>query len=90
MEFKDCSLAEGVELRGPRLEHAAELFGVIERNRGRLRAWLPCLDSIGTVEDEANFLRMAEEQAAKDAALQLGIVCQGRIVGNVGEWKTDN
>ena len=44
-----------------------------ERNRARLRAWLPWVDSTRTLEDRKNFIRGALEQFAGNNGFQAGI-----------------
>ncbi len=37
--------------------HAQELTDLTDRNREHLRAWMPWVDTNGTVEDRKNFIR---------------------------------
>src|SRR5438045_1733638 len=84
MDFERREISAAIELALLRSEHAVELFTVIERNRQHLRRWLPWLDSVKTVDDEAAFLRLCEEQLANNIAFNCGIFCDGAIVGGVG------
>ena len=82
-------LGGGVELRALGAGHAEELFGVIERNRERLKEWLPGFAFVRSVEDEREFLQKMEQQAAEDVAFVSGIFVQGKVVGTVGILPVD-
>jgi len=82
-------LADAAELRVLSVDHAEELFLLINRNRERLRQWLPWVDAVGSVEDERNYLRNVEEQRAKEVLFVTGIFVEGRVVGSVGVHPID-
>ncbi|MCG8588332.1 MAG: GNAT family N-acetyltransferase [Proteobacteria bacterium] len=62
---EDIAVAPGTSLRRPTLDHASALFGVVDRERGRLREWLPWVDASATVDDTRAFLTRVIEQEAK-------------------------
>jgi hypothetical protein len=50
-----------------------------ERNRARLRAWLPCVDSTRTLEDRKNLVRGTLEQFAANNGFQASMWHEGRL-----------
>jgi len=67
---------------------AAELYALIEANRGRLAQWMPWAagqDLTGT----ERFIAEAEEQLAEGNGFQAKIEAEGEIVGTVGFHKVD-
>ncbi len=50
-----------------------------ERNRARLRAWLPWVESTRTLEDRKNFIRGTLEQFAGNNGFQAGIWHEGHL-----------
>lgn len=63
-------------------EHdAPQIFEVINRNRERLRAWLPWVDGTRDSADVAAFLRLALTANEEGTALHYAIRCGTKIVG---------
>lgn len=60
---------------------AVELFEIINRNRERLRAWLPWVDGTRESADVAGFLRRALAENREGKALHHAIRCGIKIVG---------
>jgi ribosomal-protein-serine acetyltransferase len=89
MIFSPRPISPDAELRLLSLEHAEELFALIDRNRAHLRRWLPWLDSVTTFEDERVFLRRAEEQASAGVAFNCGVFVDGKIAGGIGAHPID-
>ena len=79
------------ELRLLEERHARELAELTDRNRRRLRAWLPWLDDNRTPEDSKSFIREALGQLANNDGSQAGIWHEGKLAGVVGyhgiDWK---
>lgn len=53
--------SERLVLRRHRAELAERMFAAVDRDRARLRVYLPWVDGIAAVEDEAAYLRSADE-----------------------------
>jgi len=62
---------------------ATELHSLIEVNRDELARWLPWA-ATQTLEDTRKYIEQARAQAVRDEALQLALVCDGRIAGAIG------
>ena len=80
---------DGLELHWVAPGDAAELYESIDRNRARLRKWLPWATHEYGPADAARFL---EEQAAeneKRSALTTMIRLDGRLCGSIGLHKID-
>lgn len=80
---------ESVELRQIAQDDAEELTLLIDRNRTYLREWLPWLDSSTNIIDTARFVGRSMEQAADDNGLTLGIICDTKLVGVIGQHYVD-
>ncbi len=84
------TLADGAELRLLQPHHAKEIFTVIERNRPRLRQWLPWVDAVGSVQDEEEFIRKALDQFAANGAFHCGIFIDDAFAGGIGLHPIDH
>jgi ribosomal-protein-serine acetyltransferase len=82
-------LGENTELRLLEEQHAERLADLTERNRERLRTWLPWVDASRTVEDSKNFIRSTLKQFAENNGFQAGIWHEGRLAGVVGYYAID-
>lgn len=78
------SLPNGADLRLLQPYHAQVIFEVIERNRARLRQWLPWVDNIRCVGDEEKFICNSLGLFASNGAFQSGIFIGDAFVGAVG------
>jgi ribosomal-protein-serine acetyltransferase len=63
---------------------APGLFALVDANRAYLRAWLPWLDSVRSVDDIRGFLRGVAERARAGTSLELAIVHEGELAGVAG------
>ena len=70
-------------IRLPNLYDAEEIFRLVEKNRLRLREWLPWLDSTKTVEDTRSFISESLILHAKGNSIQNVIIADNQIVGLV-------
>jgi len=81
---------ERVVLRQIAEDDAKELSALIDRNRSYLREWLPWLDNSNGIHDTARFIGRSLEQAADDNGLTFVIVCDGLLVGVIGQHYLDS
>jgi len=63
---------------------APELYALTERNRDRLRAWLPWTDGTRGPDDSLRFIRETREQWEKGQGFNGCLRVDGRIAGCVG------
>ena len=63
---------------------ATELFGLIERNRGHLRQWLPWVDYETSIEDSRRFVRRSLQSYLDNEGFNLGIRYKGQLAGVIG------
>lgn len=64
--------------------HAPVLYHLVDRNRQRLRAWLPWLDDCAGVDDAAAFIEEASQRTTTHQGLELGIFTGGTLAGLAG------
>ena len=69
---------------------AEALTFLIDRNRTYLREWLPWLDSSTNVRDAMRFIGRSIEQAQDMNGLTLGIICDGKLAGVIGQHYVDS
>jgi len=69
--------------------HAPEIFAVVDRERGRLREWLPWVDQSTSVEDTLDFIRRSLQQFANNDGFSAGIWRRGEFGGVAGFHKID-
>lgn len=92
-EIKPAAIAtridEDVELRPVLIDDCDELFSLIERNRARLREWLPWAGLTFNRDELLHFLAQKEIENAARTSLTTHIRFQGRICGAVGLHTVD-
>lgn len=69
--------------------HGAELFHLIEGDRGHLRQWLPWVDYETSIEDSRRFVRHSLQRYLNNEGFELGIHYQGRLAGVIGLHTVD-
>ena len=75
-------LGDGVEVRVLESTDAAEIFEVVDADRGRLREWMPWVDGTTSPDDSRAFI---ERSRTGDAELDaLGIFVAGAYAGGIG------
>lgn len=70
-----------LELRLFEDEDAATLFGLIERNRGYLREWLPWVDYQTSVEDSLGFVKHSIQRYLDNDSISAAIQYRGQLAG---------
>lgn len=81
------SLRPGVELRPIEDRHAPAIWDLIERDRTRLREWLPWVDNSKSIEDVRTWARTTLDQFAANEGYNAGIWVDNRFAGVVGSHK---
>lgn len=79
-----ATVRPGVELQLLEERHAPVMFALADRERERLREWLPWVDATRTEEDLLAFIRKSLEQFAANEGFAAGIWVQGRFAGVIG------
>src|ERR1051326_5602177 len=74
----------GVELSLIEERHAPALFAAVDRERQRLREWLPWVDPTRTEEDILAFIRRSLEQFASNSGFAAAIWEHGKLAGVIG------
>lgn len=79
----DISLKEVV------LNDATAIWQAIDNHRDYLRTWLPFVDRLSKMEDEADFLRSVLEVPYQERNLTFLIEVKGKLAGLIGFTVTD-
>jgi ribosomal-protein-serine acetyltransferase len=74
-------VCDGIDLRPLTIQDAPALFAAVDRNRLRLRKWLPWLDSSNSIHDMRAFLEQQERENASRSSLTTGIWVNEEIRG---------
>ncbi len=74
-------LGEGVELRLLEPSDAEEMFALVERDRRRLREWMPWVDGTTSPKDSRAFVEHARDTEQLDG---LGVFVDGAYAGGIG------
>ncbi len=77
------SLGDGLELRLLEPRHAEEVFVAVDRNRERLREWLPWVDNTRSPADTQAFLSMQMARLAHGESISAGMWADGTFAGVV-------
>ena len=77
-------VADGIELRHVSRANCEEFFAAIERNRARLRNWLPWVTDTFQLSDLIEFVRQREIDNAARVSLTTNIWFQGKLCGAIG------
>jgi ribosomal-protein-serine acetyltransferase len=83
------TFAEGAELRLLELQHAEDLFNLIEQNRPFLRRWLPAWDVQNSLEDCRTVIKNSLERLSANGGSTLGIWYQNQLAGVIGAGNID-
>jgi ribosomal-protein-serine acetyltransferase len=75
---------QGIELRPITVGHAASLYDLIDRNRIRLREWLPWVEWSFGPADLIAFLQARERDNLAGAGLTTAIYCEEALCGAIG------
>jgi ribosomal-protein-serine acetyltransferase len=81
-------LSENCHLRLLTEADAEELYALVERNRAYLAEWMPWAAE-QTLQRTRQFLGASERRRTKGNGFEMGLVCDGRIVGAVGLASVD-
>ena len=73
--------AQNARLQLLQTHHAEELFELIERNRERLRVWLPWLDNNTSIGDSKEFIALGLEKFRETTGLHAGIWLGEKLAG---------
>jgi ribosomal-protein-serine acetyltransferase len=79
--FKLTAIAE---LRILEERHAEEIYAAVDRNRARLRQWMPWLDASRGPDDVKTFIRDSLHQFANNDGFHAGIFVDGKFAGTIG------
>ena len=83
-------VSEDLNLRAARLDDAAELFSLVNKNRMFLRKHLPWLDDTNSVSDETDFIHQQSEKANRMEAMLLLVEYRNEIVGTLSINRIDH
>jgi ribosomal-protein-serine acetyltransferase len=78
------TVASGIELKQLEIGEAGALHVLTERNRPRLRQWLPWVDQTRSPEDTRTFILRSLDQYHANLGPQAGIWVDGAICGTIG------
>ncbi len=74
----------GAELRQLQLRDAEEIFASVERNRARIREWLPWVDQTRSAYDVCDFIGRTIEQYEANFGPQAAIWVEDEFAGAIG------
>ena len=81
---------DGVELHPMSLRHADQLYALIDRNRPRLRQWLPWVKTSFCFDDLVAFISEREHDNANHVSLTTVLFANGHMCGSIGLHAIDN
>jgi ribosomal-protein-serine acetyltransferase len=88
------TVAPGIEIKLLEAIEANALYAVVDRNRERLRRWLPWVDQTRWPEDVRLFILRVLEQYHSNLGPQVGIWVDGELRGTLGchpiDWANRN
>jgi ribosomal-protein-serine acetyltransferase len=88
------AVAPGIEMKLFETNEAKALYALVERNRERLRNWLPWVDHTHSPEDIRLFILRVLDQYHSNLGPQTGIWVNGVLSGTVGchpiDWSNRN
>lgn len=83
-------VGDDAQLRLLEESQAEELYALTERNRARLRQWLPWLDNMGSAGDSRSFIRATRRQFDDGYGYQAGLYLGERLAGVLGFPRYDS
>jgi len=83
-------IEDGLWLEFLRPTHVEELFELVDSNRDHLRPWLPWVDQTRGPSEIETFIRNSLNRFADGKGFELGLWCDGCLVGVLGLYGADN
>ena len=77
-------LSEQAELRILEERYAEEIYVAVDRNRLRLREWMPWVDSNQGPDEVKTFIRASLQRFAINDGFDAGIFVEGKFAGTIG------
>lgn len=77
-------LTDDAELRLLEERYADEIYAAVDRNRARLRQWLPWVDASHCPDDVKAFIRRSLHRLATNDGFDAAIFVAGQFAGNIG------
>src|SRR5690349_11903431 len=71
------------------IQDSNALYFLTEKNRTRLREWLPWLDQTRTESDSLRFIEMTLKQMESNESFQTGVWFNNYLVGVIGHHEID-
>ena len=81
--YLSLPITEDISFVQPRLQHAEELFQLIDSDRKKLSEFLDFLEATTSIEDEVNFLKMKLTGMANGTDCLFLIYYQGKLAGTI-------
>lgn len=82
-------VAPGIEIRQFEMRDAEPAFDAVQRDRERLRNWLPWVDYTLSVADIRHFISRSQAQLDSNLGPQAGIWVDGEFSGSIGVHTID-
>lgn len=77
-------LSEQAELRILEERYAGEIYAAVDRNRLRLREWMPWVDANQGPDEVKTFIRVSLQRFAINDGFDAGIFVEGKFAGTIG------
>ena len=77
-------LMDDAELRLLEERYAEEIYAAVDRNRARLREWMPWVDDCLGADAVTTFIRSSLQRLAANDGFDAGIFVGGRFAGSIG------
>lgn len=84
MKSVTINVSKDIKIRSWKLEWAAELFRLVDKNRKYLQSWLAWVPGVKKVADSKKFIINSLKEQKKSTGLELGIWYKKKLVGCIG------
>lgn len=78
-----------LEMRQLQLADAPALFAAVDKQRAKLRTWLPWVDATKKEADSLAYIKTCQREFAETRAYTCGIWSMGQLVGVIGHNRID-
>lgn len=85
----NIKIDQNIELKAISLDHANEIYNLVEENRAHLKLWLPFVENVHSVQFIENYIRGSIQRNLDGVEHAFTIFDRKKCVGRIGIYRID-
>ena len=85
----NIKIDQNIELKAISLDHANEIYNLVEVNRAHLKLWLPFVENVHSVQFIENYIRGSIQRNLDGVEYAFTIFDRKKCVGRIGIYRID-